>query len=84
MHVEAGRALAMRGGGYGELTILFDCRRLDDAPLRLSDEIARAEFFPPDALPPMADGALECLNEALEALEVGAEVRTGSGCARGS
>jgi 8-oxo-dGTP pyrophosphatase MutT (NUDIX family) len=71
LHIEVGRALAMRGGGYGELTILFDCRRVDDAPLRLSDEIARAEFFPPDALPPMAGAALECLTEALEALAVG-------------
>ena len=71
MRVAVGRALATRGGGYGELTILFDCRRLDDAPFRLSDEIERAEFFRPEALPPMADIASRmCLTEALEALAV--------------
>jgi 8-oxo-dGTP pyrophosphatase MutT (NUDIX family) len=68
VRVAVGRALATRGGGYGELTILFDCRRLDDAPFRLSDEIARAEFFQPDALPPMSDMARDCLLEALDTL----------------
>jgi ADP-ribose pyrophosphatase YjhB (NUDIX family) len=68
VHIAVGQPLATRGGGYGELTILFDCRRLDDAPLQLSDEIAQARFFSPDALPPMADGARECLTEALAAL----------------
>ena len=66
--VEVGRALATRGGGYGELTILFDCRLLDDAPFRLSSEIERAEFFAPEALPPMAEAARACLTEALAAL----------------
>ena len=84
VRVAVGRPLAIRGGGYGELTILFDCRRLDDAPLQLSDEIARAELFHPDALPPMADAAHECLTEALEALAMGRPLRTGSGCARES
>jgi 8-oxo-dGTP pyrophosphatase MutT (NUDIX family) len=68
VRVDVGRALATRGGGYGELTILFDCRRLDEAPFRFSDEIARAEFFHPEALPPMAEIARACLAEALEAL----------------
>ena len=45
--------------------------RLDDAPFRLSDEITRAEFFRPEALPPMAEIARECLAEALEALAAG-------------
>jgi 8-oxo-dGTP pyrophosphatase MutT (NUDIX family) len=84
VRVAVGRPLATRGGGYDELTILFDCRRLDDAPFRLSDEIARAEFFQPDALPPMYDIGLECLTEALAALDAGPQVRTGSECARGS
>jgi 8-oxo-dGTP pyrophosphatase MutT (NUDIX family) len=68
VRVEVGPPLATRTGGYGELTILFDCRRLDDAPFRLSDEIARAAFFHPDALPPMADVTRESLTEALAAL----------------
>jgi len=68
VRVAVGQALATRGGGYGELTILFDCRRLDDDPFRFSDEIARAEFFSPDALPPMSADARECLIEALAAL----------------
>ena len=68
VRVAVGRPLATRGGGYGELTILFDCRRLDDAPFRLSDEIARAEFFWPEALPPMSGIARACLAEALAAL----------------
>lgn len=68
MRVAVGRALATRGGGYGELTILFDCRLLDDAPFRLSDEIERAEFFEPEALPPMSGIARACLTEALAAL----------------
>ena len=84
VRIAVGRPLAIRGGGYGELTILFDCRRLDDAPFRFSDEIARAEFFHPDALPPMADVALACLTEALEALTTDRPLRTESGCARES
>jgi len=71
VRVDVGRALATRGGGYGELTILFDCRRLDDAPFRLSDEIAQAEFFRPEALPPMSVMARACLTEALAALAGG-------------
>jgi 8-oxo-dGTP pyrophosphatase MutT (NUDIX family) len=67
LRVEVGRALATRGGGYGEVAILFECRRLDDAPFRLSDEILRAEFFRPEALPPMADIVRACLTEALVA-----------------
>ena len=84
VRVAVGQPLATRGGGYGELTILFDCRRLDDAPFRLSDEILRAEFFHPDALPPMYDIAQDCLIEALDALGAGPLIRTGSGSARGS
>lgn len=84
MRVAIGRPLATRGGGYGELTVLFDCRRLDDAPFRLSDEIARAEFFHPDALPPMYDLARECLTEALQALAAETPLNTRSACAHGS
>ena len=71
VRVDVGRALATRGGGYGEVTILFDCRLLDDTPFRRSDEIERAEFFPPTALPPMSEVARACLTEALEALGAG-------------
>ena len=84
VRVAVGRPLATRGGGYGELTILFDCRRLDNAPFRLSHEIEQADFFHPGALPPMYDVARDCLFEALEALAAGPSVRTGSEYARGS
>jgi 8-oxo-dGTP pyrophosphatase MutT (NUDIX family) len=69
VRVAVGHPLAMHGGGYGEVTILFDCRLLDGPTFRLSDEIERAEFFHPDALPPMAEAARECLTEALAALD---------------
>ncbi|HZO29682.1 MAG TPA: NUDIX hydrolase [Chloroflexota bacterium] len=84
LRVDVGRPLATRDGGYGELTILFDCRLLDDAPIRPSYEIAQAEFFHPDALPPMYDVARDCLLEGLAALNREQPVRTASGCARGS
>lgn len=82
--IAVGRPLAIRGGGYGELTILFDCRLLTDAPLHPSHEIARAEFFQPDALPPMYDVARDCLLEALAELDGGLRLRTESESARGS
>ena len=59
----------MRGGGYGEVAILFECRLLSAPPFRLSDEIARAEFFDPKALPPMAEAARQSVLEALATLE---------------
>ena len=68
VEVTVGRPLATCEGGYGELTILFCCDRLDDAELRLSDEIERAEYFAPNALPPMPDLVRSCLLEALEGL----------------
>jgi 8-oxo-dGTP pyrophosphatase MutT (NUDIX family) len=65
VEVDVGRPLATRGGGYGELTILFACRLRDASTFRLSDEIERAEFFRSDALPPMAAVVRDCLDEAL-------------------
>ncbi|MCC5270603.1 NUDIX hydrolase, partial [Staphylococcus aureus] len=53
--VRIGRALAARRGGYGEVTVLFEAIRLDDAAFTFSDEILRAEFFASDALPPMPE-----------------------------
>jgi hypothetical protein len=76
VRVAVGRPLAIRGGGYGELTILFDCRLLEEGPFQLSEEIEGAEYFSPNALPPMADAALECLVEALAALSPAAPIRT--------
>jgi ADP-ribose pyrophosphatase YjhB (NUDIX family) len=76
VEIDVGQPLATRGGGYGELTILFDCRLLEEGPFRLSDEIERAEFFRPDALPPMAEVVRDCLAEALAALSPAAPIRT--------
>src|SRR5215212_1735638 len=56
------------GGGYGEVTILFECQVIGEPTLRLSDEIERAAFFPPDALPPLADQTRRWLAEALATL----------------
>ena len=69
LHVKVGRPLALGGGGYGELTILFESQVVGDLSLSLSDEIERAAFFHPDALPPMADQTRRWLAEALAALE---------------
>ena len=69
LEVAVGRPLAVGGGGYGEVTILFDCMPLGEPNLRLSDEIERAAFFPPDALPPLADQTRRWLAEALAALD---------------
>lgn len=68
LEVAVGRPLAVGGGGYGEVTILFDCAPVGEPNLRLSDEIERAAFFPPDALPPLADQTRRWLAEALAAL----------------
>jgi ADP-ribose pyrophosphatase YjhB (NUDIX family) len=69
--VEIGRPLAARGGGYGEVTILFEAHRLDDAALCLSDEIECVAYFPPDALPPMPEIVRSYILEAVEALRDG-------------
>ena len=66
--VRIGRALAARSGGYGEVTILFEAIRLNDAVFTFSDEILRAEFFAPDALPPMPEIVRSYIQEAVEAL----------------
>jgi 8-oxo-dGTP diphosphatase len=68
LQVKVGRPLALGGGGYGELTILFECQVVGDLRLTLSEEIERAEFFSPDALPPLAPQTQRWLAEALAAL----------------
>src|SRR5215212_12229450 len=68
LDVTVGRPLAVGSGGYGEVTILFECHLLGEPTLRLSDEIERAAFFPPDALPPLADQTRRWLAEALATL----------------
>jgi ADP-ribose pyrophosphatase YjhB (NUDIX family) len=68
LNVVVGRPLSARGGGYGELTILFACETVGETTLRLSDEIEEARFFPVDALPLQSDGVRLWLEEALAAL----------------
>jgi ADP-ribose pyrophosphatase YjhB (NUDIX family) len=68
LHVTIGQPLAIGGGGYGELTVLFEAAIVGEATLTLSDEIERAAFFPPDALPPLADQTRRWLTEAFAAL----------------
>ena len=56
------------GGGYGEVTILFEAHGLDDAELHLSDEIERVGFFFPAELPPMPEIVRSYILEAVAAL----------------
>jgi ADP-ribose pyrophosphatase YjhB (NUDIX family) len=70
LRIAVGRALAIGGGGYGEVTVLFEGRALGDLTLLLSEEIERADFFALDALPPMAEQTCRWLAEALEALGI--------------
>jgi 8-oxo-dGTP pyrophosphatase MutT (NUDIX family) len=53
LRILPGRLLATDVGGYGDLTFLFEARRLDNGRLSLSDEITRAAYFAPGELPPM-------------------------------
>jgi 8-oxo-dGTP pyrophosphatase MutT (NUDIX family) len=70
LRITVGRALAIGGGGYGEVTVLFEGTVLGEPVLHLSEEIERAEFFALDALPPMADQTWRWLAEALETLGI--------------
>ena len=70
LRIAVGRALAIGGGGYGEVTVLFEGRVLGEPVLHLSEEIERAEYFPLDALPPMAEQTWRWLTEALETLGI--------------
>jgi 8-oxo-dGTP pyrophosphatase MutT (NUDIX family) len=72
LHVTIGRPLAIGGGGYGELTVLFEAAIVGEPILTLSDEIERAAFFPPDALPSLANQTHRWLTEAFAALDAGA------------
>jgi 8-oxo-dGTP pyrophosphatase MutT (NUDIX family) len=69
LDVTIGRPLAIGGGGYGELTVLFEAEIEGEPVLTLSDEIERAEFFLADALPPLADQTHRWLTEAFAALD---------------
>jgi 8-oxo-dGTP pyrophosphatase MutT (NUDIX family) len=70
LRITVGRALAIGGGGYGEVTVLFEGQVLGEPVLQLSDEIERADFFSLDALPPMAEQTWRWLAEALETLGI--------------
>jgi ADP-ribose pyrophosphatase YjhB (NUDIX family) len=70
LRVTIGRPLAIGGGGYGEVTMLFEGQIVGESDLRLSDEIERADFFALDALPPMAGQTWHWLAEGLEALGI--------------
>jgi 8-oxo-dGTP pyrophosphatase MutT (NUDIX family) len=72
------RPLAIGGGGYGELTVLFEAEIVGEPVLTLSDEIERADFFPPDALPSLADQTRRWLAEAFSALDGNGAATTSS------
>jgi ADP-ribose pyrophosphatase YjhB (NUDIX family) len=72
LQVTIGRPLAVRcEGGYGELAILFEGHLLTAPDLRLSDEIKQAQFFFPDALPPMDESVRVWLTDGLVACRSG-------------
>lgn len=68
LQVSVGRPLSISAGGYGEITILFECTLLGEPAVTLSDEIERADWFRLDALPPLDDHTRRWLEEALSAL----------------
>jgi 8-oxo-dGTP pyrophosphatase MutT (NUDIX family) len=70
LRVRIGRPLAIGGGGYGEVTVLFEGHSVGETSLHLSDEIERAAYFPLDALPPMAEQTWHWLAEACVALGI--------------
>lgn len=70
LRIAIGRALAIGGGGYGEVTVLFEGQVLGEQTLNLSEEIERAAYFALDGLPPMAEQTWRWLAEALETLGV--------------
>jgi len=70
LQVTIGPPLAIGGGGYGELTVLFAADIVGEPTLTLSDEIERADYFSPDALPPLADQTRRWLSEAFAALGI--------------
>jgi 8-oxo-dGTP pyrophosphatase MutT (NUDIX family) len=70
LRIAIGRALAIGGGGYGEVTVLFEGHVLGEQDMQLSEEIERADFFSLDSLPPMAEQTWRWLAEALETLGI--------------
>ena len=68
LRIAPGRLLATGIGGYGELSFLFEARRLDDGRLALGDEITRAAYFAPGELPPMDARPRRLIDEALAVL----------------
>ena len=66
LRVEVGPIVAVGGGGYGEVSLAFECYTIGEQPFRYSDETDRAGYFAPDRYPPMPLGTRALLDEALE------------------
>lgn len=67
LRVTTGRILAVDGGPYGEISLVFECRVIGDAGFRPSDETDQIGYFPPDQLPPMIADTRRILEQALAA-----------------
>ncbi len=68
LRIAVGRVLAIGSGPYGEVSLAFECRALGIETPTLGQEVDRAGYFPPDALPPMPRSTRCLIEEALAAL----------------
>jgi 8-oxo-dGTP diphosphatase len=67
LRVTAGRVLAVGGGPYGEISLAFECRIVEQAAFRPSDETDQLGYFAPSALPRMTTNTRLLLEQALTA-----------------
>jgi 8-oxo-dGTP diphosphatase len=64
--VKAGRLLVVDGGPYGEISLAFECRIVEDTGFRPSEETDQIGYFPPSDLPPMTIDTRRLLLNALD------------------
>ena len=67
LRVSIGRPLAASMGSYGQLSILFEARVVDERDAHLSDEVDCAAYFDLSQLPPMPSETRCWIEEALAA-----------------
>jgi ADP-ribose pyrophosphatase YjhB (NUDIX family) len=67
LSVRAGRVLAANTGPYGHLRLAYRCELTGPGTIRCGVEVTGAEWFAPEALPPLPDDVRALLDEALAA-----------------
>ena len=65
LRITAGRLLEVDGGPYGEISLVFECRVVEDNGFRPSAETDRIGYFAPDRLPAMAAEMRGLLNRTI-------------------